>query len=300
MCELERMLTQKSPDSKKALQDLKKKLDLLASKAKKFSSWVHTAVEPMIKKLSSLDCDETDLKQDIRECTAKLKKAQTLAEYFIKRLDDFFELAASNNDEIQNIKYSVQKGEVKTFKSYISQLRMVLENCRKRYEEFEEKHKDAKEFCEKTSRKVEAKVSDARDKKNRSRLVGTGTAIAGSIVAGIFTLGIGTVVGLTATAAGVSALYLGQSYAEIEKIFKSFREKMDELSKAATDMGPAIFEIQQLLMIRAKDKMDDVDRSVDGEESGTHGIDMGFFCTAFDSFVEMAKSVLCMRKEKDD
>lgn len=141
ICELERLLTDRSTDSQKKLNDLKKKLDLLAENAEKLSSWVHSVVPHMIKRLSSLDCNESDLKKDLLDCTAMLKDEQTLATYFINRLEDFFTLAASDKNKIQKIKYSVEKGEVRIFKNYISQLRMVMENCRIRYTEFEKKTK---------------------------------------------------------------------------------------------------------------------------------------------------------------
>ena len=306
-CELERLLTDNSLDSKEKLENFKKTLDLLAANAENFSSWLHSAVDPMIEQLTSLNSDESDLKQDLRECTAELRNARTFANYFIDRLKDFFKLAASDTNGIQAIKDSVKKGESKIFKNYISQLRMTIENCQKRYEEFKVKHKDAKEVCGKISKSLEAKKVTAYNKKIGYRAAGagavaTGGAVAVSVVAGLFTFGIGTVVGLSATAvgAGVSLAAMGQSYAKMEEMFKSFCGKMDKLNDSVTEMGPSMVKIHRMLLTRAEDKMDDVDRTVSEEESAVYCIDIIYFSNALDLFVDMAKSVLCQRKIKCD
>ena len=289
---LEKLITEYSPDGDEKLKHFLNTLKCFADSAEEFSSWVQSAVDPLIKQLSSLDCDESDLKQDLRECTAKLWYARTFANYFIIRLHDFFKLVASDRNEIQKIKYSVQKGDNKKFENYISQLKMVMANCRKRYVEFEEKHKDAKEFCEKTLRKIETKISAAHDKKVKCRVVAT-TAVLASVTAGFFTFGIGTIVGLSAAAAGTFCL--GQSYAVMEATFKSFRRIMDKLSKTATNMGPFIAETERMLLTNTEDKMEDVATA----KAQCYSIDMVQLSQALDALAEFGQYYFgCMRNRR--
>lgn len=311
-CKLVCLLTDESTKSQEELKGIQEKLTHLAKEGAKFSNaWLHST-KPMIKQLSSLDCDESGLKQDLRQCATKLKTAQTGANLFIKRLNNFFALAASDNDMIKNIKDSFQRRDTTIFQSYISQLRMVIENCREYYTKFEEKKKDAEEFCAKTSRSIEAKFSAAKDKKDTANGVAAatglvGAAVVGGLIAGFFTLGVCTVAGAVAAASITGgATYLGHEYGKVQEIFKGFRSKMDDFNMDAASMSSSLEEVEKLLLTSTEESMNDADRTCIADDKGgkAFAVNFCYFNKALDLFADGARSARdfllgCFKKEED-
>ena len=83
--------------------------------------------------------------------------------------------------------------------------------------------------------------------------VGVGTGITLSVIAGVFTFGAGTIVGLSVTAAGAAAAGVGSAgasaavtahiasdYAETETAFRKLKEIVASLQKNRTELQQAV------------------------------------------------------------
>ena len=141
-----------------------------------------------------------------------------------------------------------------------------FKNCQTRFEKGNKSLADSEEVyetlvsyckyaegsCDTAARKLEQEAESVSSKKTTAYVTGAvlgtaciGTGIALSVVAGIFTLGIGTVVGLATTAAVASAAGIGSSvagaviggqYSESVENFKKLSNNFRELSKHGTKL----------------------------------------------------------------
>ena len=178
----------------------------------------------------------------------------------IRYLDSINKLLSYGKDESkkEHMKETLKRGDLEPLRQYLGLLQRSMTQVRQHYDNFEEACKKAKGNCEAAAKDCEHKSREARSKKRATRViggmasataiaggVGTGVALSGaalSIAAGVFTFGVGTVVGLgiTAVASAAAGPIVGAGAAVathfIASDFKATEEKFAELARVFKSM----------------------------------------------------------------
>ena len=178
---------------------------------------------------------------------------------FIDTVDDFFYYGKET--DFEGIKRDIRDQNTAELMAFISKMDDWLENVRKSYEKFKKECKKSSDMCTKWANYCASHQADARLKKHATRAVGgTATAvmlgggIAASAVAGALTLGIGAIVGLSLTAAGLCAFSLGTAvatgvtayhFSEAEAAFKSASSNFLKLANHGIELKSYFSDIHQ-------------------------------------------------------
>ena len=149
-------------------------------------------------------------------------------------------------------------------RDYIRELEQRISQVQHRYTEFSAACTTAIDLTNDAVETNEAKAIGARTKKRAARVVGgtatsaiiavgVGTGITLSVIAGVFTFGVGTIVGLSVTAAGTAAAGIGfggvsaavtahiaSDYEETETAFRRLKEIVASLQAIRTEMQQAV------------------------------------------------------------
>ena len=302
--------------------DLPREFEELVSQVKSIFDWIVETVESAIRGINSLDVKERELKQKLKECKLNLRTAQKSGAIFVRNAQSFFHYADLNKKQVDSIKRSYKSGCKKDIRDYIKQIWQLLQRAQTSHKEFMEKYNTAKESCDGIVEYCESKKTAARNKKIATRVVGSGAAVAGagvagaagvvgagvaaSVVAGVFTFGIGTVVGLaitgaaagtvgvvTAGAAGATTYFVSRNFEKLEKIFRDLSCKFEMLTdkisglgltmeKVVQDLTDADSDLGMLVNTHISAEQDDDD---DDDETGI--IATEFQCTQFAKALKM-------------
>ena len=141
--------------------------------------------------------------------------------YFVNKIDEFM-LYAQDSERMAKVTADVTQGNFGELDLLLRQLSDCLEQSMNYYAIFQESCNQAKKECETGAEICASKSRETRLSKKKTQIKGgvlAGAGLSGavavaaggtvaSVVAGIFTAGIGTVVGLAVTA-GVTAVTLG-------------------------------------------------------------------------------------------
>ncbi len=188
---------------------------------------------------------------------------------YINLLDDipyYFHCSLDRESALtnyQNCKNRLEKG------------RKSLADSEVIYETLKSYCNDARRSCDAAEYKLKKEGESAQSKKTAAQVTGgvlgtagIGTGVALSVVAGIFTFGIGTVVGLATTAAVASAAGIGagvagavyaQQYSESAENFKKLSKNFSQLSSHAIAL--------QGLAIEMRTSLGTIDARLDYSES---------------------------------
>ena len=102
-------------------------------------------------------------------------------------------------------------------------------------------------------------------------LAGVGGGVTVSIIAGVFTFGIGTIIGLSLTAAGAAAAglvtgvgtavatgFIAKGFADTEKGFEELQSVFEHLVRAASSIKDAVDSVH-IILLRTSTLIDDVE-----------------------------------------
>lgn len=264
-------------------------------------------VNSAVEKINSLDVDGVELKQQNEKCKQNLEAVTAKGEAFLNSVIKLLCFANLDASEIEQHRISFQHGDFKPLKDYITQIRRYLERSENHYQAFLSAFREAKSLCKDTSTRCEKKMIEARNWKVVARAVGGGATVAAlgagigggvtlSIVAGVFTFGIGTVVGLSITAvaamtagvgtaavAGVATHLVAESF---EKARATFESICSELGKTDLELKSLERRMSDLEMVIASviDDIENVDASIASDVQHKQ------FCKVFDILVEGIKA----------
>ena len=260
----------------KDLNSFANEFDKLAKQIYSLLHWFADTVSSVIVKINDLDINESELKQKLRECVEKLETAGTSANTFIESTRNFFTYADLDPDQEATIKEYYRTGNYKGIKSHINKVQVLLEQTHKCYEEFMKKFEAAKASCDDIVGNCDTKKVAARNKKIATRVIGSSAAVAGagavgaagvgaagvtaSLVAGFFTFGIGTIVGLAITGAavgtvglvttgtaGVTTYLVARNFEKLEKTFRDLSNEFVKVATDITDLGSNMDKVLQKL-----------------------------------------------------
>jgi hypothetical protein len=253
------------------LKQLEELLATLTGFGTNIVAYIHSAIE----KINSLDSDETTLKQHLNRCKEKLSQTQDKAEFFKNRVRAFLNRVKVDETKATAIKAALQRNDKTPLELYLNTLSRNLMKCIKFYEEFQKVYKETDELCRKTLAECSSKKDKAKYRKYVARAVGGGAALTGvvgvigggvtlSIVAGFFTFGIGTVVGLAATTtvatgtmavgagaagvAGVGSHLVAQNLNKTQQTFEAICGDLDKVSTNVLGIGMKVSRLKKLIL----------------------------------------------------
>jgi hypothetical protein len=194
-----------------------------------------------IAKLKNLAADDmTCLKECIQNCETATQKIKS----FTNGTDDVYYYWSKGKERVRE---GLNRKDYSGLKIWIETLQRRLATCEQRYQEYQEFCTSSKisenlikgiEACQKHANEVDSKKTTTQVVGG----VGSGVALAGgvtaAVVAGVFTFGIGTVVGLGVTAAAattagtVGAIATGiaaSKYKDLIKILENLKSKFSDV-----------------------------------------------------------------------
>ena len=171
-------------------------------------------------------------------------------------------------------------------RDYIRELERTIGQVQHRHSEFSSACTTVIDLTNEAIETNEAKAIAAKTKKRAARVVGgTATtaivaiAVGTGVIAGVFTFGIGTIVGLSVTAPGAAAAGVGvggasaavtahiaSDYAETETAFRKLKEIVASLQKIRTEMQQAVQSLHRKVEI-IEANIDLVKNSMDNQGS---------------------------------
>lgn len=129
-------------------------------------------------------------------------------------------------------------------KEYVHDLKECLNECNQSFQEFSKNYRKNEFLHKKLHEECEHKEEQSRRNKVTTKVVGAiavGGTLALSVVAGAFTFGVATVVGLAAAGAAAVATYLlAEKFEKSEKAFRVVGVKLGELTSATSNFGEHI------------------------------------------------------------
>lgn len=218
---------------------------------------------------------------DLDEISSKLAESDTkfriayedlaetprLADAYIDAVNDLFHYS-SNVERMTDI--------AMTMDGYVDQLRDCMVSAEEVYLDFEPSCKRTSENCARAAGHCNVLAREAGSKENTTRAVGRTAAgvamaagVAASVLAGMSTLGIGTVVGLCLTAAGAVAAgtvavvatdLIASDYAKAEKVFRKLSAAFDGLYRHTAGLNDNVVQVRYKLE-HISAKIDQVVRS---------------------------------------
>lgn len=184
------------------------------------------------------------------------------ARTFLVNVENFF-WHGQHEGRVKQAKAGIRQDEpdYAPLHDYIDQLQRNLAQARESGEKFSTACKDAIEGFRKQAVVYKEKAREERDKVIKTRIAGgtvagaviatgVGTGITLSVVAGVFTFGVGTIVGLSLTAAGTAAAgvalgatastathFVGHHFEEKEEILNRCSEQLTRLQQINEQIG---------------------------------------------------------------
>ena len=201
-----------------------------------------------ITKLKKQGCDKLhDVKEAVRDVKELIHKAYT----FIDNVDDIFQYWSKMDSN------KLKDGDTSLVNAFIDDFRKLLSKCEQLYQELEEAAKETRKSSSRAATECDKLAAEAKTKKTTAQVVGgtasagliamTAAGVTGSIVAGIFTFGIGTAVGLAVTGAAVAGtatagaiatgttiitVVIAKNYSDAAKTFRGIGYRLNDLERA--------------------------------------------------------------------
>lgn len=272
-------------------------LDDLVQKTNKFTCTTVECVNSAVEKINSLDLDEGELKQQLKESKEKLQDANIRVQEFSETVAKFFLHADLEDEHVQSMKNAIKEQNFKEMNDYVDMIRHDLEVIYKCYQDdLSPAYKKARELCKSGVQQCKAREYDAKNRQNVARIVGGGLALGGiaggiggglaaSAILGCFTFGIGTAVGVcvtavagavtvgagTAAATGVATHKLASYYEKMRVTFQNAYKDFDRIDDEALELKRSMDKVMKQL----RDITDDANKAVKGEQKQFTPADLG-------------------------
>lgn len=225
-------------------------------------------IRSTLKFIDEVEGGVIELRGNALECRTLLSKAYNCASNFMDRVEKCFRYGNLSQEEKEDIKENVEKGDFMKVNSYFDQLRRFFKQCDKCYKKFEGFNTLANKSCTKSIEMCEQKRKGSSGGTTQSAgkfIMGLGitaatTAAVGgvAVVAGLFTFGIGTpiVLGLSVAGSAVGAATaiagnaiknIGDHYAQLEKEFRKINDNFDRMRNLAERLDADMHKVRELL-----------------------------------------------------
>ena len=213
---------------------------------------IDALVEDVYASVSALDTSRISATSLARRTIhVNLGTATRNAFYFVNKIDEFM-WYAQDSERMAKVTADLRQGNLEGLDLLLRQLSDCLEQAMHYYAIFKESCDEARKECVTGAEMCASKLRETRQNKKKAQIkggvvagVGLGSAVAvgvggtvASILAGIFTAGIGTIVGLSVTA-GVTAVTLGSVGTTAAITTAVVANNYDDLLKEFQQLGRA-------------------------------------------------------------
>ena len=232
--------------------------DKLVNRTKELVNGVKTQVEDVKNAVERANYNK--LRQEISSTsiTDSVKDVVYTAEKYVGSVYDLYYYCPKT--DFTKIKHAFEKGDNKPLEIFIARMDDFLRKIGKAHEEFSDACKaakvqcdDAAEICYKLQGKEKAKKQVTAGVGAVGTVASVATGTAASVVIGIFTGGIGTVLGIVGTIAATTAVSVGtaggtillyREFKEAEESFRSHGRKFMDLKNSAIELKAHVMQIK--------------------------------------------------------
>jgi hypothetical protein len=199
------------PISMEAVNDFVNDCSKVVDSTRRFSECAARFVDEGIAKLDSLKHSAVKKDREVKTAFEDVRSVVKQAYTFVDKVDDMFYYGQDTEKE----KIALQNDDTKPLLDLLDLLKTCMAKAEEEYTIFEEVSKEASQSCADAAEHCKHEAEEAKSKKRLTQAIGgtiaagtmaagVGTGVVLSVVAGVFTFGIGTVVGLGLTAAGAA------------------------------------------------------------------------------------------------
>lgn len=240
-------------------------LGAIADYAPEFANYVERNIDSTLNSLQSQDRELACKITGLSYAKESFKEVADAGHKYLDSIDDFFYYG--KNTDFESIIRDIRDSDGKSLNQFLHKMDTWLNNIGIAYEDYIEKCDNAFRQCTECAESCAYHQAKARSNKNKARVVG-GTAsalafaggitgVAASVFAGIFTLGLGTAIGLSITAAGVgttvgvgAAVVTGitaHEFGNAEASFRSMGSDFRELARQAFELKHQFDDIKEVV-----------------------------------------------------
>ena len=227
---------------------------------------------------------------EIQEVTQSIRSVANSAVLFVDSVDDLYYYCMKTN--FSEIKASAYNKDLNPLLKFVALMDGFLKSIGIKYESFQADCRTAIKECNAAADRCCRLQAEARTRRDATRIIGgvaTATTIVGgtaaSIIAGVFTLGIGTAIGLPLTAAasftaGAATHVVSEEFAGSERVFRKYSHKFSSLTSLALDINDRAAQVHR-----------EVER-FDNSQISLHCLDHHTYhsiCTVLDRLYELAR-----------
>ena len=214
--------------------------------------------------LTQINAIEGESAAQNRAICQRLQSVTAQAQSYVVTVGNLSTIASQERIATINQQLQCQPPNQQPLRDYIRELELTIGRVQQSYTEFSAACTTAIDLINEAVETNEAKAIAARTKKRAARVVGgtattaiiavgVGTGITLSVITGVFTFGVGTIVGLSVTAAGAAAAGVGfggvsaavtahiaSDYEETETAFRRLKEIVASMENIRTEMQQAV------------------------------------------------------------
>lgn len=259
------------PSFKESLQVLVEAIQCMSDHATDLADTLYAA----LLQIEDLEDDITELKKNLQECKVHLSSIHSRAHIFILKVEQYLRCGEVSDTEQHEIKQAIRRGQLESLNSYLDEFAKLFDQSESAHKYFDEVCKKCKPICKEGMEFCDLKRDEAKGRKWHKQViggtfagataaVGAGGVVGASVVAGLFTFGIGTpiVLGIsalvsggaflggatTATVAGVYTHKIATKYSNMAEIFHKISIGFESVSNAASSIGSAMFKLKEVLV----------------------------------------------------
>ena len=278
-------------------------IEMLAKELRQVLITIYSLMERAQEVISELEERGSECEAQVRESKERFAKVLRHVRALTRRLKDFFFFGRKNKNEIEKIKEQSISSDNRPLKEYIEQLMTHFSRIEGSYVKFTKSCNEAEKSCAEGIKKCRKAMSKSRGKKIATRAVGgtvaagavaatAGAGVAFSVVAGLFTFGVGTAVGLAITGAvtagvgaagatgavavGVGTHLLAERFLHSENLFKELGDQFGKIKKGVSDspIKDMCSKVKEVNLLR--DNLKDIEQENLGQDTFFKLVDLFF------------------------
>ena len=210
------------------------------------------SVDACISTLCSLQIDEAELKQKLKDCKRQVQRLQSSATGLNSSLENLLKYVNTDDKKYQEKVKGIERGNLAPVKEYVKLVKEYLNQTRKHFEDFKTLCEETITINSKTELSIEAQKAITKKEKTRCQVYAA-TALGMSIVVvsavGVFTAGAGTIAGLSITASGVIVGYYkaAKQLGILAERLQQIQEKMKLIQQDTNRLNDMVYNVELYL-----------------------------------------------------
>ena len=216
----------------------------------KLVSEIHSALTSV----DLLEGDVTSLRSALTNCQSQLLNVTSSADRLVSQVRVYVKYANITDDHKGKIYESVKKGDCTLLNKYLHQLSCYFMQCQECYKRLRAHHQSAIIACSEGEEDCKRRIDKVKRAGKTMVVVGTAGGVAGitaatvlgaSVVAGVFTMGIGApiVLGIGSVVGGAVTSAVGGAMVATD----SQNEQLNNISKKFTNMKDFALDLDMIL-----------------------------------------------------